>query len=328
MNTLRESDGYPPVYPTAQDSEVPVLVSNQGRLMVSQRPAGLGMFGVMCAENYVKLPYFKADQVRISNTSGKEAKVTKTWDKQVLANFDTDLYTNGQSINGVNGWEGNGVTTPDSTDSLRFPIMEILQGRRSVYVDDKITKQGLLRDGVVPDGSKVTSLFRPRLQSRMVGLGIYDGSKNLIVGIYTKDKKFGIYQDGGDIDTNISVESEIVRLEIVFAPTAGLLKYYAHQNGKRILLSESTTDSIKPENLAYASYRVGAEGEGAIVDEFKSYLFRSSTLNFEVLPSSSSVIFSLEESTDELMIQNIGSMTGNYIDNTDPIFLTGFYEES
>lgn len=328
MNTLRESDGYPPVYPTAQDSEVPVLVSNQGRLMVSQRPAGLGMFGVMCAENYVKLPYFKADQVRISNSSGKEAKVTKTWDKQILANFDTDLYSNGQSINGVNGWEGNGVTTPDSTDSLRFPVMEILQGRRSVYIDDKITKQGYLNsEGVVPDGSKVSSLFRPRIGARMVGLGIYDGSKNLVVGIYTKEGKFGIHQDGVDSDLNISA-SKIVRLEMTFAPTTGLIKYYAFQNGERVLLSESTTDTIKPDTLAYASYRVGAEGEGGIVDEFKSYLFRDSTLNFEVLPSSSSVIFSLEESTDELMVQNIGSMTGNYIDNTDPIFLTGFYEES
>ena len=328
MNTLRESSGYPPVYPTAQDSEVPVLVSDQGRLMVTQRPGGLGMFGVMCADSYVKLPYFKADQVRISNTSGKEAKITKTWKKQILGNFDSEPFQDGQSINGVDGWEGNGVTTPDSTDSLRFPVMEILQGRRSVYIDDKITKQGYLNSsGVVPDGSKVSSLFRPRIGARMVGLGLYDGSKNLVVGIYTKDGKFGIYQDGADNDLLVSA-SNIVRLEITFAPTDGLVKYYAFQNGERILLSESTTDTIKPENLAYASYRVGAEGEGGIVDEFKSYLFRESTLNFEILPSSSSVVFSLEESTDELMVQNIGSMAGNYNDNTDPIFLSGFYEES
>ena len=30
MNTLREKDGHPPIYPTVQDSEVPVLVTNQG----------------------------------------------------------------------------------------------------------------------------------------------------------------------------------------------------------------------------------------------------------------------------------------------------------
>lgn len=329
MNTLREKDGYPPIYPTVQDSEVPVLVTNQGRLMVSQKPAGHGIFGVMCADSYVKLPYFKSDQVRISNTSGKEVALSKTWKPSILGSFDADPYVDGQTINGVNGWEGNGVTTPDSNDETRTPVMEILQGRRSVYINDKITKQGESYDGVVPDGTKVSSLFRPRLASKLTGLGLYDGSKNLVVGIYSKDGFLGTTEGGVDTDSAIKIDpNSAVRLEIVFAPSVGFIKYYAFQNEVRYLIKEGAIEAIKAENLSYSSYRVGAEGEGALVDEFRMYLFNPADRDFEVLPSSSSTVFALLESTDELMVKNLGSIAGDYLDNLDPIYLAGSYEES
>ena len=83
MNTLREQDGYPPQYPTAQDADAPALVSNQGRLMVTNKPAGFGTFNVMCADTYVKLPYHQASEVRLTNNTQYEIAVIETWKRGV-----------------------------------------------------------------------------------------------------------------------------------------------------------------------------------------------------------------------------------------------------
>lgn len=336
MNTLREHDGNPPKYPTVQDAEVPVLVSNQGRLLVSQKPSSQGTFNLMCNELFVKLPYHKATQVRLSNNTNKEIAVINTWKKTILGNFDNAPYVDGQSIHGTDGWEGSGVTTPDVRDGDRTPVMDILQGRRSVLLEGKITKQGPNKPTDIADvkqvfgGSKVSCLFRPRVRSRIVGLGFYDGSKNLVFGIYTENGKFGITsQANGDEPTNHDVSGDIIRLEIVFAPSSGFYKAYAYQgDNERLLLSEAVNDSLMDSNLSYASYRIGAEGFGALVDEFTFFMFNSDGLDYEVMPTSTSSIFGVTEATEEIMIKNLGSAFHNYEDKTDSVFLSGFYEES
>lgn len=336
MNTLREHDGNPPKYPTVQDAEVPVLVSNQGRLLVSQKPASQGTFNLMCNEMFVKLPYHKATQVRLSNNTNKEIAVINTWKKTILGDFDSSPYVDGQNINGTDGWEGQGVTTPDTRDGDRTPVMDILQGRRSVLLQGKISKQGPNKPTDIEDvkqvygGSKVSCLFRPRVRSRVVGLGIYDGSKNLVFGIYTQSGKFGITSEAnGDELTDHEVDSDIIRLEIVFAPVSGFYKAYTYQGDKdRYLLASAENDSLKESNLSYASYRVGAEGFGALVDEFTFFMFNSDGLDYEVMPTSTSSIFGVTESSEELMIKNLGSAFHNYADKTESVFLSGFYEES
>ena len=81
-------------------------------------------------------------------------------------------------------------------------------------------------------------------------------------------------------------------------------------------------------DLSYASYRIGAEGNGALVDEFSFFMFNSDGLDYEVMPTSTSSIFGVTESTEELMVKNLGSAFYNYADKTDSVFLSGFYEES
>lgn len=334
MKTLREQDGSPPIYPTVEDVEAPVLVSNQGRLLVSQKPAGRGTFNVMCAEEYVKLPYAKASQVRLSNNSGKDVAVVSTWDTTSLGHFDSDPYVDGQTINGVNGWEGNGVTTPDVRDGDRSPVLAVLQGRRSVLVDGKITKAGPNKATSNPnikevyDGSKVEALVRPRVNSRVVGLGIYDGSKNLVLGIYTENDLFGIANASGDTVTSVKQDSEIIKMEIVFAPSTGLYKAYIDQGSGRQLLSTGTESGIQSTNLSYASYRIGSEGKECVVDQFQFHMLNKDSLAFEVLPTCSSGTFSVINSSDEIMVKSLGSQAANYQDKTDPVFLSGFYEES
>ena len=153
MNTLRESDGYPPQYPTVKDTEAPVLVTNEGRLMVSSRPAGFGTFNVMCADGYVKLPYNEASEVRLTNNTQYEIAVSETWRKTVVGDFDKPPFEDGRSVNGVDGWETEyGVTTPDDrNDDLRSPVLGVLQGRRSVYIEGKLTKSAPSNPN---DGSK------------------------------------------------------------------------------------------------------------------------------------------------------------------------------
>lgn len=336
MNTLREHDGNPPKYPTVKDAEVPVLVSNQGRLLVSQKPASQGTFNLMCNDLFVKLPYHKATQIRLSNNTNKEIAVINTWEKTILGNFDNEPYVDGQTINGTDGWEGAGVTTPDTRDGDRTPVMDILQGRRSVLLEGRISKQGPNKPTDIEDikqvygGSKVSCLFRPRVRNKVVGLGVYDGSKNLVFGVYTENGRFGITsQANGDELTNHEVSSDIIRLEVVFAPSSGFYKAYAYQGtSDRQLLSEGTNDSLADSNLSYASYRIGAEGNGALVDEFSFFMFNSDGLDYEVMPTSTSSIFGVTESTEELMVKNLGSAFYNYADKTDSVFLSGFYEES
>lgn len=337
MNTLREHDGNPPKYPTVKDAEVPVLVSNQGRLLVSQKPASQGTINLMCSDTFVKLPYRKATQVRLSNNTNKDIAVINTWEKTILGNFDESPFIDGQTINGIDGWEGYGVTTPDTRDGDRAPIMDILQGRRSVLLEGKVTKAGPNKPTAIPDvkqvygGSKISCLFRPRVRSKIVGLGVYDGSKNLVFGIYTENGKYGITsQANGDEPLLIDVSSsDIIRLELVFAPTTGFYKAFMHQDGKgRYLLSSGNNYSLLDSNLSYASYRVGAEGNGALVDEFSFFMLNADAINYEVMPTSTSSVFGVTESTEELMVKNLGSAFNNYTDKTDSVFLSGFYEES
>lgn len=334
MKTLREQDGSPPIYPTVQDTEVPILVSNQGRLLVSQKPAGRGTFNVMCAEEYVKLPYHKSSQVRLSNNSGMDVAVVSTWESTSLGHFDSDPYVDGQTINGTNGWEGDGVTTPDVRDGDRSPVLAVLQGRRSVLVDGKITKAGPNKDTADPnikevyDGSKIVALVRPRVNSRVVGLGIYDGSKNLAFGIYTENDVFGIANASGDTATSVALKSEIVRMEIVFAPSTGLYKAYIDQGDGLELIATGTESGIQSSNLSYASYRIGTEGSECVVDQFVFHMLNKDSLSFEVMPTCSSSTFSVVESSDELMVKNLGSQASDYEDKTSPVFLSGFFEES
>lgn len=327
MNTLRENDGYPPQYPTAKDADAPVLVSNQGRLLVSQKPAGFGTFNVMTADTYVKLPYHEASEIRLSNNTTKDIAVINTWETHVLGDFDKDPYEDGRSVGGINGWAGSGYTTPDindENDPLRSPILDILQGRRSVLIEGKLTKAV----GQVPsNGSKIASLFRPRSSEKNVGLGIFDGSNNLVLGIYTKDGVFGISKADGDTDTAIEVQSDIVRMEIVFAPSTGLYKAYVYQGNGRELLYSETYANLASTTLNYGSFRVGAECAGAIVDQFIFYMLNQNP-TFELMASGSSATYSVVNSTDEVMVKSLGSGVKNYADKADPIFISGFYSQS
>ena len=180
MNTLREQDGYPPQYPTAQDADAPALVSNHGRLMVTNKPAGFGTFNVMCSDGYVKLPHNQASEVRLTNNTQYEIAVLETWEKTILGDFDKPPFEDGRSVNGVDGWEADyAVTTPDDkNDELRQPVLGVLQGRRSVFVEGKITKSAPEPN----DGSKIASLFRPRTSNITIGLGIFDSAKEFKTG--------------------------------------------------------------------------------------------------------------------------------------------------
>ncbi len=325
MNTLREQDGYPPKYPTVQDSEVPVLVSNQGRMMVTHTPAGFGTFNVMCDDKYVKLPYNEASEVRLTNNTQYEIAVTKTWEKVTLGDFDNAPFEDGKSVNGVDGWEGNGTTTPDDrNDELRNPVLGVLQGRRSALINGKLTKQAPEAN----NGSKIACLFRPRTRGLNVGLGMYDSGKDLKLGIYTKDGVFGIKTPDGEFDSAVKVESDEIRLEIVFAPTSGLYKAYAFQGKGRQLINSSTEPNISSVMLSYSSWRVGAECVDSIVDQFLFYKFDNTSLNFEHIISGASVTYPVVNSCDEIMIKNLGSSVGDYTDNEDPIFISGFYAQS
>jgi len=328
MNTLREADGYPPEYPTVKDSEVPVLVSNKGRLLVSQKPAGFGTFNLMTADKYVKMPHNEASELRLSNNTLKDVAVINTWESTVLGDFDKAPYEDGKTVHGVNGWEGDGYTTPDvndENDPLRSPVLDILQGRRSVLVEGKLTKAV----GQVPDdGSKIASLFRPRTTKRNIGLGMYDGSKNLVLGIYTKDGVFGIAKSGVDVDTSVEVTSDIVRMEIVFAPSTGLYKAYVYQGKGRELVFSETLPGISSSSLNYSSFRVGTECEGAIVDQFIFYQINQDRPSFEVLASGTSATYPVIDSVDEVMVKSLGSSVKNYQDNNEPVFISGFYSQS
>jgi hypothetical protein len=326
MNTLRENDGYPPQYPTVQDSEVPVLVSNDGRLMVTNKPSNFGTLNVMCADKFVKLPYNEASEVRLTNNTPYETAVAQTWSKNILGDFDKPPYEDGKSIDGVNGWEGQGVTTPDDrNDDLRTPVLDILQGRRSVLVEGKITKAA---PTTVPNGSKVASLFRPRVNSRSVGLGIYDSGKSLKLGVYTKDKVFGLSIDGVDTDTAIEVTSNEIRLEILIAPTTGAYKVYAYQGSGRQEIGSGTTSAIRNDTLSYDSWRVGAEANGSIVDQFSYYMLNETTIKYELLSANGSATYPVIDGSDEMMIKNLGSPAGNFEDKADPIFISGFFAKS
>lgn len=326
MNTLRENDGYPPQYPTAQDSEAPVLVSNQGRLMVTQKPAGFGTFNVMCADKYVKLPYNEACEVRLTNNTQYEIAVTEAWNKTVLGDFDKAPFEDGRSINGIDGWEADyAVTTPDDrNDDLRQPILGVLQGRRSAFVNGKLTKSAPEPN----DGSKIASLFRPRNSKKTIGLGIFDSAKDLKLGIYTEDGVFGIKTKDGEFASQVKVTSDEIRLEIVFAPSTGLYKAYAYQGDERQLISSSTESGIASANLNYGSWKVGADCDESIVDQFLFYKINSDSLDFEHIISGASVTYPVVDSSDEIMIKNLGSSLGGYQDNTDSIFISGFYAKS
>lgn len=326
MNTLREQDGYPPQYPTVQDADAPVLVSNQGRLMVSSKPAGFGTFNVMCADQYVKLPYNSASEVRLTNNTQYEIAVIETWKPTVLGDFDKSPFEDGRSVNGVDGWEAEyAVTTPDDkNDELRQPILGVLQGRRSAFVKGKLTKSA----PVANDGSKIASLFRPRTNSLSIGLGIFDSAKDLKLGIYTKGGIFGIRTGGGESDSEVKVTSDEIRLEIVFAPTTGLYKAYAYQGNGRELIATGTEAGIQSINLSYTSWKVGADCDESIVDQFLFYKLNSEQLNFEHIISGASVTYPVVNASDEIMIKNLGSSIGNFEDASESIFISGFYAKS
>lgn len=325
MKTLREQDGFPPQYPTAQDADAPVLVTNQGRLMVSQKPAGFGTFNVMCDNTFVKLPYYEASEVRLTNNTQYEVAVCETWTKQTLGHFDGDNYKDGQSVNGVDGWEGNGTTTPDDmNDELRAPVLGVLQGRRSVLVSGKLTKSA----PVPNDGSKIACLFRPRTSSLNVGLGVYDSGKNLVLGIYTKNGIFGIKNTDGEYDSAVKVTSDEIRLELVFAPSSGLYKAYAYQGSGRELINSSNFSGITSAVLNYDSWRVGSECNDSLVDQYLFYKINSDSPSFEQIIPGSSVTYPVIDSSDEMMVKNLGSSPGNYEDSSDSIFLSGFYARS
>ena len=326
MNTIREQDGYPPQYPTVQDADAPILVSNHGRLMVTNKPAGFGTFNVMCADKYVKLPHNRASEVRLTNNTQYEIAVLETWKPTVLGDFDKAPFGDGQSVNGVDGWEAEyAVTTPDDrNDELRQPVLGVLQGRRSVFVKGKLTKSAPEPN----DGSKIASLFRPRTNNITIGLGIFDSAKDLKLGIYTKDGVFGIKTKDGEFDKDLKVTSDEIRLEIVFAPSTGLYKAYAYQGNGRELIASSTEPQIASANLNYASWKVGADCDESIVDQFQFYKVNTDELNFEHIISGASVTYPVVDSSDEIMVKNLGSSMGNFKDNTDAIFISGFYAKS
>jgi hypothetical protein len=279
----------------------------------------------MCDDKYAKLPYNEASEVRLTNNTQYEIAVSKTWDEVVLGNFDNAPFEDGRSVNGVDGWEGNGTTTPDDrNDELRSPVLGVLQGRRSVFISGKLTKQAPQAN----DGSKIACLFRPRTRELNIGLGIYDSGKDLKLGIYTKDGVFGIKTPDGEYDSDIKVESDEIRLEIVFAPSSGLYKAYAYQGNGRQLISTGTEPNISNVLLSYSSWRVGAECVDSIVDQFLFYKLNNSSLNFEHIISGSSVTYPVVNSCDEIMIRNLGSSVGGYADTEDPIFISGFYAQS
>ena len=460
MNTLRESDGFPPKYPTVKDAEVPVLVSNQGRLLVSQKPAGFGTLNVMCADSYVKLPYKEGSEVRLSNNTGKEVAVVNTWDKTILGDFDSDTFSDGQSISGVDGWTGQGTITPDNNDETRAPILDVLQGRRSVYVDGSIYKDGLkviknlyssvrsvsliingvtividvdnaiensaeinsvsidyvdavntdadnawfidgttLRfyavddgsgylsintlttanvyrgtqlspvlnvsnvtitvtdgDGAtlltpadpdnlesiasplneptvvgeaaeVYDGSKISSLFRPRGNDMQTGIGLFDGSNNPVIGVYTKNGYFGVLTDVENA-SSVSVTSDIIRLELIWAPSTGFYKAYVFQGNGRQEIGSGYYDGIKSDTLNYESYKVGASGNGCIVDKIEFHLLNKDSVEFEVMQSPSSTVFNVLNGTDEIMVKSLGSSAREYSDASEAVFISGFYAQS
>jgi len=458
MNTLRESDGFPPKYPTVKDAEVPVLVSNQGRLLVSQKPAGFGTLNVMCADSYVKLPYKEGSEVRLSNNTGKEIAVVNTWDKTILGDFDSDTFSDGQSIDGVDGWSGQGTITPDNNDETRAPVLDVLQGRRSVYLDGSIYKNGVVvvkdivsstrsvsmvvngvtlsievdnsvansasinsvsidyvdsvgtdadnawfidnttlrfyavedsgsylsintlttanvytgtqlspvlntknvtvtvTDGSgttlltppdpaesiaspldepavvgqssdVYDGSKISSLFRPRSKSKQTGLALFDGSNNMVLGIYTNNGVFGV---STDVDTNSSiiVSSDIIRLELVWAPSTGFYKAYAYQGNGRQEIGSGYYDAIKNDALSYDSFKVGASGNGCIVDRVEFHTLNKDSVEFEIMQSPSSTVFNVLNGTDEIMLKSLGSSAREYSDANETVFISGFYAQS
>lgn len=325
MNTLREQNGYPPKYINVTDTDAPALISNQGRLLISDKPANSGPLSLMCADQYVKLPYHKADKVRINNFTGKEIGVSRTWTKETLGDFDSDPYEDGKSINGINGWQGNGTTTPDSRSDLRAPVLDILQGRRSVLIKDKITKH---ISTIPADGSKFSSLVRPRAKTEFVGLGIYDSGDNLILGVGTVDDL--LFCKKGQEPTSANawqrVTHDILRFEINLAPSVGYYRAYVYQGDNREIIDEGYLDSLKSDSLNYNSSQIGAEGVDQLVDQFQFYSFGQG--DFEILPTSSSSVFPVSETSDEICIKNLGSNVQAYEDKTESVYITGYYVES
>ena len=152
--------------------------------------------------------------------------------------------------------------------------------------------------------------------------------RNLKLGIYTKDGVFGIKANGAETDTQLKVTSDEIRLEIVFAPSTGLYKAYAYQDKGRELIATGTEHGIASANLNYSSWKVGADCDKSIVDQFLFYKVNGEQLNFEQIVSGSSVTYPVIDSCDEIMIKNLGSAVGNFEDATDAIFISGFYAKS
>ena len=58
------------------------------------------------------------------------------------------------------------------------------------------------------------------------------------------------------------------------------------------------------------------------------YKLNSDELNFEHIISGASATYPVVDSSDEIMVKNLGSSMGNFKDNTDAIFISGFYAKS
>ena len=65
-----------------------------------------------------------------------------------------------------------------------------------------------------------------------------------------------------------------------------------------------------------------------IVDQFLYYSLDKDRLDFEQIISGASVTYPVLDSTDEIMIRNLGSSIGKYEDSTDAIFISGFFAKS
>ena len=178
------------------------------------------------------------------------------------------------------------------------------------------------------NGSKICIIIQTQNHKKTIGLGIFDSAKNLKLGIYTKGGVFGIETVDGESDKQLKVTSDEIRLEIVFAPTSGLYKAYAYQGGVRQPIHEGTEASISNLNLNYSSWKVGADCDESIVDQFLFYQLNQDGLNYEQIISGASVTYPVVDSTDEIMIKNLGSNVGRFEDASESIFISGFYAKS
>lgn len=277
------------------------------------REKGYGTFAVTTDGDFNRLPPKNATSLRLSNLSGKLVGIRNRHSVHVIEDFESgyDAWTvhdgtfekfGGTEIQDSNSPQLMGRVVTQLPTITKESIIEIsfrvLSGSLKVGLFDSIARADLIAGGTT--GTTISFLG---------GGSILTSAPSVSTATWELDKVYRLA---------IEVHPDIEKF------TADLFLDEARQNIGQGL--DTTNDAgggggiIEPAE----NFQLCISANSAVIDEV--LLLNKESYPHEIVANGSSFVFPCQRAIDEYEIVNLGSDARNFVDNTEIITLTGFYQ--